>query len=343
MQRPYKSSIEIMKKNILVTGGAGFIGSHLCERLLQDGNRVICIDNFSTSHVQNINQLLQHPDFQFLRIDVNEPIDLEFFPELASFQVKFQGLQEIYHLACPTTIKKFDQFKMQTLLTNSVGTRNVLDLAVRYKSKILLSSSSVVYGPRRKEVRAFSEEMEGLIDHLSPRACYDEGRRFAESMFATYEQVYGIEIKIARIFRTYGPRMPLFDGHLIPDFVLNAIDNKELVIYGDESFMTSLCYVTDVVDGMLRLMASEKEVRVVNIGGDQDIKIVDVAKKIIAMTESQSTVRFEPSLLFLSSLGLPNIQRAKEELGWLPLVLLEDGLKRTIEYVKANKILLTTL
>ena len=331
------------QKNVLVTGGAGFIGSHLCEKLLSDGARVICIDNFSTSHEQNINSLLQNPNFQFLRLDINEPINLEAFPELEAFQVKFQGIQEVYHLACPTSVKKFDQFRMQTLLANSVGMRNVLDLAARYRARVLFTSSSVVYGGRTKDQKAFTEEMEGILDHLSPRACYDEGKRFAESMCMTYAQVQSLEVKIARIFRTYGPRMPIFDGQMIPDFVLNAIDGKPLVINGDDTFRTSLCYVTDVVNALIRLMGSSKEVIVANIGSDVDVKIVDVAQQIIQVVGSASTVIFEPKLLFLTELGLPNITRAREQLGWLPLVRLEDGLKKTIEYVKANKILLTTL
>lgn len=330
-------------KNVLVTGGAGFIGSHLCERLLSEHARVICVDNFATSHEQNINNLLQNPNFQFLRLDVNEPFDLDSFAELGSFKLKFQGVQEIYHLACPTTVKKFDQYKMQTLFTNSVGTRHVLDLAVKYRARALLASSSVVYGGRNDSRLMFHEEMEGVFDHLSPRGCYDEGKRFAETMFATYAQVHGIETKIARIFRTYGPRMPLFDGHLIPDFVLNAIDNKDLVIYGDETFKTSLCYVTDVVDGLVRLMAAPADVEVVNLGSDVDVRIVDVAKRIIEMTDSQAEIKFEPTLQFLTQLGLPSIARAKELLGWLPLVRLEDGLEKTIEYLQANKILLTSM
>lgn len=331
------------KKNVLVTGGAGFIGSHLCEKLLSEGARVICIDNFSTSHEQNINGLLQSSDFQFLRLDVNEPINLESFTELQPFQIKFQGIQEIYHLACPTSIKKFDAFKMQTLLANSVGNRNVLDLAVRYHAKILLAGSSVVYGSRTPDRQVFSEEMLGVLDHLSPRGCYDEGKRFSETMFETYSQVHNIDVKIARIFRTYGPRMPLFDGHLIPDFVLNAIDNKDLVIYGDESFTTSLLYVTDCVDGLIRLMATGQDTKVVNLGSDVDVKLSDVAQQIITMVGSTAKIKYEPALLFLTSLGLPSVARAREAMGWLPLVRLEDGLKKTIEYVKANKILLTTL
>ncbi len=328
-------------KNVLVTGGAGFIGSHLCERLLHDGHRVICVDNFSTSHEQNINGLLQNPHFQFLRLDVNEPFDLDAFAELGAFKLKFQGIQEIYHLACPTTVKKFDQYKMQTLLTNSIGTRHTLDMAVRYRSRLLFGSSSVIYGGRSKERLVFQEESEGVFDHLSPRGCYDEGKRFAETMCATYSQVHGIETKIARIFRTYGPRMPLFDGHLIPDFVLNAIDKKDLAIYGGETFQTSLCYVTDVVDGLVRLMAAPSDVTVVNLGSDLDISMKQVAEKILQMTGSSSQITFQDELLFLTELGLPSISRAKELLGWLPLVRLEDGLEKTIEYIRANKILLT--
>lgn len=334
---------QIKTPNIVVTGGAGFIGSHLCERLLNDGKRVICIDNFSTSSEENINRILANPNFMFLRLDINEPFDLESFQELEAFQIKWQGVQEIYHLACPTSIKKFDQFKLQTLLANSVGTKHVLDIATRYKSKILLASSSVVYGGRGEGRLVFREDYKGIVDHISPRACYDEGKRFAETMFDTYRQVHGLEIKLARIFRTYGPRMPMFDGHLIPDFILNAIDGKELVIYGDDTFETSMVYVTDLIDGLIRLIKTPPEVIAMNIGSDEDLFVKDIAQRIITMVGSSSTIKFEPSLPFLTELGLPDITAAKEKLGWFPLVLLEDGLAKTIEYVRANKILLTSL
>ncbi len=327
-------------KTVLVTGGAGFIGSHLCERLLKDGTRVVCIDNFATSHVRNIEALLQNPNFFFLRLDVNIPFNLEKMPELEPLKIPYDGIQEIYHLACPTTVKKFDEFKIQTLLSNSLGNYHFLELAAKYKSKVLLGSTSVVYGSRSEDDLYFDEDYQGVVDHLSPRACYDEGKRFSETMFETYRQVHGIETKIARIFRTYGPRMPLFDGHLIPDFVLNALDGKDLVINGDESFSTSLIYVTDVVDGLVRLMGSPADVGPVNIGDDKDLKIVDVANKVIELTGSSSKVKFEAPLPFLTELGLPRISKARE-LGWLPLVRLEDGLTKTIEYVRANKILLT--
>ncbi|HLD18142.1 MAG TPA: NAD-dependent epimerase/dehydratase family protein [Patescibacteria group bacterium] len=329
------------KKNALVTGGAGFLGSYLCERLLRDGARVICLDNLATSSVRNIQGMLSNPDFQFLRADVNQPFDPETFPELASFKIPFQGIQEIYHLACPMSISHFDQWKIQTLLSNSLGNYHALELAVKYQAKILLTSSGVVYGPRRRDGERLRETELGTFDHLSPRGCYDEGRRFSETMFETYRQVHGVDTKIVRLFRTYGPHMPLFDGHLIPDFILNAIDGKDLVIYGDESFSTSLCYVEDAVDGLIRVMKAPAGTGPVNLGSDRDLRVADVARTVLDFVGSSSQITFEPSLLFLSELGLPDLSAAKE-LGWFPLTRLEDGLHKTIEYIRANKILLTT-
>lgn len=327
------------KKNILVTGGAGFIGSHLCEKLLHDA-RVICVDNFVTSQESNIDHLLKNPDFEFLRHDFNTPFDPEAFPELARFKIKFQGIQEIYHLACPTSPKKFEQYKMQTLLSNTLAVKNALDLAVRYRAKILQASASVVYGPRPADGSAYKEEYFGSVDMLSPRACYDEGKRYAETMFETYRQVHGIETKIARIFRTYGPRMPLFDGQMIPDFITNALDGKELVVYGDETFHTSLAYVSDVVDGIVKLMSAPADIGPVNLGSDLDMPLIDIAQRIIEMTGSTSRIKFDPPLLFMTPLGLPDIMKAREKLGWLPLVQLDEGLKRAIDYTVAHKTLL---
>lgn len=324
------------KKNVLVTGGAGFIGSHLCEKLLKDC-RVICVDNFVTSNIDNIQHLLQNPDFEFLRFDVNEPLDLEAFPELEQFKIKFQGIQEIYHLACPTSAKQFDKFRMQTLMANSRAMRHALDLAVKYKSKFFQASTSVIYGPRPDDGHLFREEESGFIDHLSPRACYDEGKRWAETMCATYREVHNLDVRVARIFRTYGPRMPLFDGQMIPDFITDAIDNKELSIFGDENFMTSLVYVSDVVEGIIKLMRMPENIGAVNLGSDQDVRLVDVAKGIIADTNSTSQVSFKPPLLFMTQLGLPDLTKAKEQLGWFPLVSLEQGLKKTVEYTVAHK------
>lgn len=327
------------KKNILVTGGAGFIGSFLCEKLLQNA-RVICVDNFLTSQESNIDQLLKNPDFEFIRHDFNLPFDPESFPELMRFKIKFQGIQEIYHLACPTSPKKFEEYRAQTLIANSLAVKNALDLAVRYRAKILLSSASVVYGARTADNKPYPEEYFGMVNALSPRACYDEGKRYAETMFETYRQVYGIETKIARIFRTYGPRMPLFDGQMVPDFITDALDNKALTIYGDETFRTSLVYVSDVVDGLIKIMHAPADIGPVNLGSDLDMPIVDVAQRVIEMTGSTSRVNFEPPLLFMTPLGLPDITKAKDKLGWLPLVRLDEGLKRTIDYTIAHKSLL---
>ncbi len=328
------------KKNILVTGGAGFIGSHLCETLLKQG-RVICLDNFITSQESNIDGLLKNPDFEFIRHDINTPFDPEAFPELARFKVKFQGIQEIYHLACPTSAKKFEQYKMQTLYANSLGMKHALDLAVRYKSRVVHTSTSVVYGPRPADGHLFKEEEHGPVDLLSPRACYDEGKRFAESVCATYRQVHGLDVRIARVFRTYGPRMPLFDGQMIPDFITNALDSKELEIFGDETFRTSLVYVSDVVDGLIKIMGFAEDIGPVNLGSDVDVPIVDVATRILEMTGSTSKTAFKGSLLFITQLGLPDLTKAKEKLGWIPLVTLDDGLKKAIDYTIANKSLLS--
>ncbi|HBK35323.1 MAG: NAD-dependent epimerase/dehydratase family protein [Candidatus Uhrbacteria bacterium GW2011_GWE2_40_58] len=329
-------------KNILVTGGAGFIGSHLCEELLKEKHRVICVDNFSTSHARNIDALMQNPHFRFLRLDVNIPFNLETHAELAIFKIPFQGIQEIYHLACPTSIRKFDQFKIQTLLSNSLGNYHVLELAKKYRSKILLGSSSVVYGQRNSTDPYVSEEETGIVDHLTPRACYDEGKRFSETMFETYRQVHELEIRIARIFRTYGPRMPLQDGHLIPDFILNALDGKDLLMHGGEEFSTSLTYVTDVVDGLIRMMNTSEYLGPINLGSDVDLKIKEVAEQIVRMTGSSSKIVAGDNFEFLSELSLPRTARAKQ-LGWLPLVRLEEGLEKTIEYMKANHLLLSTI
>jgi len=324
------------KKNILVTGGAGFLGSHLCERLLQEG-KVICFDDLSNSTIQNIDHLLQYPDFEFIKYDVNQAIDLDSFPELDKFGVKYQGVQEIYHLACPTSPKNFEQLKMQSLWANSSAMISTLDLAVKYRAKYLFASSSVVYGEPTAERHVFAEEDEGVVRHLSPRACYDEGKRFAETCVDTYRQVYGTDVKIARIFTTYGPRMKLRDGLLIPDFIVNALEGKELVIYGDETLDTSLCYISDVIDALVRLMHTGPGLPLVNVGSDQIYRMIDVANMIIQLTGSAARVAFEAPLVFLTKKGMPDLRRAKESLSWIPLVRLEDGLRKTIDYTIANK------
>ena len=329
-------------KNILITGGAGFIGSHLCDRLIKDNN-VICLDNFvGGGHVNKIKHLLQNPNFRFIKHDINEPIDFKSFPELKDFKIKIRGIQEIYHLACPTSAKNFNELRIQTLQTNSTGVLNVLEMACSFNAKMLFTSSAVVYGPRSKEKQVFKEDDVGAVNFTSPRACYDEGKRFAESAIVTYRDVYRVDVKIARVFRTYGPREALFDGQMVPDFVLQAINNKPLVIYGNDQFATSLCEVGDMVGGLVALMNSE-EPGPMNLGHPQKYKLVDLAQKIIQLTGSQSKVEYRPALLFMTALGLPDISLARRKLNWFPVIQVDDGLRKLIDYVRANRILLQPL
>lgn len=341
------------KPNILVTGGAGFIGSHLCEALLKGGNsatggsppkdghsasggKVICVDDFTSGSQRNIEHLFSNPDFIFIKHDITVPLDIETFPELERFKVKFQGVQSIYHLACPTSPKDFEMMRVRTLLANSHGTVNTLHLAAKYEAKYLLASSSVVYGPKQPGIKFQREDQYGPLDHLSPRACYDEGKRFAETAVATYRHHYGVQGKIARVFRTYGPRQKLRIGEMVPDFIVSALEGKELVVYGDDGFATSLMYIDDVISGLLKLMASD-EGGPINLGSPEEYKLADVAKKTIELTGSTSQVKFEPPLLFMTPLALPDITLARELLGWTPIVRLEDGLKKSIEYAQAHK------
>ena len=323
------------KKNVLVTGGAGFIGAHLCRRLLED-SKVICVDNFLTGDVKNIEHFLANPDFVLIKADINQLPDLESLPDLQHFKIQFQGIQEIYNLACPMSPVDFEKNQMQNILVNSVGIKNVLDAAVKYQSAFVQFSSSVVYGPRRNDAGKVTENQTGSVDTVSARASYDEGKRFAETMVETYRQVYGIETKIARVFRTYCPRLKIRDAQPPLDFIINALEGKDLVIYGDAR-SSSMCYVTDIVDGLVRLMHHPEHIGPVNLGDDQDYSLEDIAQKIIDMTGSLSKIVHEPPLPFLSSLGLPSLRKAKDTLGWFPLVRLEDGLKRTIDYAVANK------
>lgn len=327
------------KENVLITGGAGFIGSHLCEKMVKKYN-VVCLDNFSTGSEQNINHLVQSPNFEFVRQDLSKPFDLESVPELQKFQINVKGFYAIFNLACPTSAKNFDEHKIATFDANSTAMKNVLELVLKYKAKFVQLSSAVVYGGRDKMSGKVGESEEGIVNHLSPRGCYDEGKRFAETAVATYHQVYKTDYKIARVFRTYGPRQRLFDGEMVPDFIVEAAQDKDLMVYGDKFFSTSLIYVADVIDALEKLMDAKADIGPVNIGSDVDLKIVDVAEKVIKMTKSKSKVIFEKELPFITQLALPNITKAKDELGWMPLVRLEDGLKKTIDYTLAHKELL---
>lgn len=326
------------QKTVLVAGGAGFIGSFLCEALLREGNRVICLDDFTTGHVRNIDPFLRQPNFQFLRLDINRPFDLESLPELESFQIAHNGIQEIFHIASPVSIEHFPDHRLESLLSHSVGTHHLLEVAVKYQSRILLGSSSVVYGEGEGRLR---EDDLGIVDHLSARASYDEGKRFAETMFSTYADLYGIYAPIARIFRTFGPRMPVFDGHQIPDMILHALSNEPIVIRGTADATTSLLYVTDLVSGMIRLMREDGVKGPVNFGSDVPVTIGALAEQIIALTESKSTVEYKEEAVFSPEAGVADISKARETLSWTPLVKMDDGLKKTIDYIRANKLLLT--
>ena len=329
------------RKNVLVAGGAGFIGSHLCDRLLEN-SKVICLDNFSTGDERNIDHLLSDPNFEFIKHDITLPITLEKLPELQKFKIEFQGLQEIYNLACPTSPKDFAKNKIPTILASSYGLKNLLDLAVRYQAKIMHFSSSVVYGPKSNGSERIKESEVGKVDFLSARSSYDEGKRFSETMAENYRQVYGLDAKIIRLFRVYGPRMKLNQGNLIPDFITSALENTDLVIPGDEKFSSSLCYVSDCIDGCLKLMASQIN-QPVNIGSDVDFNLTKICELIIKILESKSKVKYAARHLFITELCLPDITKAREELGWVPIVTLENGLKKTIEDLRASKGLKTVL
>ncbi len=323
------------KKNVLVTGGAGFIGSHLCDELIKD-NKVICLDNLSTGDERNIDHLLADENFQFIKHDITKPIDLENDPSLQKFKIQFQGVQEIYHLACPTSPKDFKKNKIATIAANSYGVKNVLDLAVKYSAQLLHFSSSVVYGPRKKDNKKIIEDNMGVVDFLSERSSYDEGKRFAETMVGSYRTHYNLDAKIARLFRVYGPRMKLNDSRILPNFVNNALESKEINIYGNKNFSSSFCYVSDIVDFCTQIMDTNKT-GPYNVGSDVDVNVTKLVQKIIKMVESSSKIKYQEERLFMSQLPLPDISKAVNELGWMPIMTLEKGLENTVEDLKACK------
>ena len=323
------------KKNVLVLGGAGFIGSHLCDELVKS-SKVICVDNFITGEERNIDHLLANPDFAFIKHDMSDMIDLEAIPGLQKFKIEFQGIQEIYNLACPTSPLNFKKNRLANLLANSYAVKNSLDLAQKYEAKYMLFSSSVVYGPRRKDNPKIQENDIGLVDFLNDRSSYDEGKRFAETMVVNYKEYFGLDAKIIRLFRVYGPRMKLNDNQMIPDFVANAIENKDLVIYGDKNFTSSFCYVSDIVDGVIKMMNSNLT-GPVNLGSDIDVNITDFAQKIISYLGSNSKITYNNEILFMSPLCIPDTTVARNELAWMPVVTLNKGLEKTIEDLLISK------
>lgn len=325
------------KKNVLVVGGAGFIGSHLCDELVKY-HKVICVDDFITGQVQNIEHLLGNPNFIFIKYDASQLLDLTQFPELEKFQVQFQGVQEIYNLATPTNKHTFEQNIYQTLLANSFCVRQTLELARRYQAKYLLASSSAVYGEPLQGQELFAEDYWGYVDPIGPRSCYNEGKRFAESFVFSFAKQFGVDVRVARIFNTYGPRMALNSGRMIPDFVRAAAESKDLIIYGDGSEPDTYCYVHDVVDGLLKLMNYQIQ-GPVNLGSPERYTMIDIARKIIAFTESHSQVRFAAALPNLTKPGVADIRKAKQRLGWFPVVALDEGLKQTVADMLGSRVL----
>jgi UDP-glucuronate decarboxylase len=325
------------KKNILVLGGAGFIGSNLCDELVKD-NKVICVDNFSSSNSKNINHLLSNPNFVFINHDMSKALDLESLDELTKFKVSFQGIQEIYNLACPMSPKNFNKNKEAIVVANSLVVKNGLDIALKYKASYMHFSSSVVYGlPEDKDKNEkVKEDYIGTVDFLSSRASYDEGKRFAETLIDTYREVHGLDTKIIRLFRTYGPRMALRDDQMIPDFVNNALNDDEIVIFGSQNFSSSLCYVDDVIDATIKIMKSDKS-GPYNVGCETDIRLYDVARMIIDITGSKSKIVFEESKLFMAELFIPDTYKIRSDFGWMPVVTLENGLKKAVLDLQANR------
>jgi len=324
------------KKNILVTGGAGFIGSHLCDALVKEAH-VICMDNFSTSHVSNIQHLLQHPNFEFINHDITQPFQLTDFPELEQYHVGLQGVQEIYHLACPISKLHFEDFKIASILASSIGTKHVLDVAVASKAKVLFGSSSALYGSRREGQVYANETDPCVLDHLTPFGAYDEGKRFAEAILYTYGDVYSLDVKIARLFRTYGPRMKIADGNLIPDMVNAALDGKDIVLSCREEEKISLCYVSDMVDGLIKYMHASTDISVMNLGSDQEYSVTEIAKKILRTVESTAQIHCKADGTLSKEAPLPDIGRARQALHWLPLVQLDQGLAYTIQDARSRR------
>lgn len=305
-------------KRVLVTGGAGFIGSHLCERLIQSGCEVICLDNFFTGRRVNIRHLLGNPAFELLRHDVIEPVLLE--------------VDEIYNLACPASPVHYQYNPVKTIKTNVMGALNMLGLAKRVRARILQASTSEVYGDPK--VHPQTEDYWGHVNPIGPRACYDEGKRCAEALMFAYHNQNNVDIRVARIFNTYGTRMLPDDGRVVSNFIVQALRGHELTIYGDGSQTRSFCYVDDLVDGLIRLMNTEAITGPVNLGNPAEFTVLELAELVRRLTKSGSRIVNKPLPQDDPVRRCPDITVARKALGWSPVVGLEDGLGRTIEYFR---------
>ncbi|MDP5157669.1 MAG: SDR family oxidoreductase [Flaviramulus sp.] len=309
----------MIRKKILVTGGAGFVGSHLCERLLNEGNEVYCLDNYFTGQKQNVVHLLKNPYFEMIRHDVTEPIFLE--------------TDEIYNLACPASPVHYQYNPIKTMKTSVMGAINMLGLAKRINAKILQASTSEVYGDPL--VHPQPESYWGHVNPIGERACYDEGKRSAETLFVNYHQQNNVDIKIIRIFNTYGPNMNPHDGRVVSNFIVQALQNQDITVYGEGNQTRSFQYVDDLVEGMIRLMNSRDGFYgPVNVGNPNEFTILELAQKVIELTGSKSKIIYRPLPSDDPMQRQPDISLAKKELDWYPKVNLDEGLIKTIEYFK---------
>jgi UDP-glucuronate decarboxylase len=308
-----------MKKRILVTGGAGFLGSHLCERLLNEGNEVISLDNYFTGSKDNIVHLMDNPFFEVIRHDVTMPFFIE--------------VDEIYNLACPASPIHYQYNAIKTIKTSVMGAINMLGLAKRVKAKILQASTSEVYGDPK--VHPQKEDYWGHVNPIGIRSCYDEGKRCAESLFFSYYRQNDVRIKVMRIFNTYGPRMHPNDGRVISNFIVQALKNEDITIYGNGSQTRSFCYVDDLLEGMIRMMNTpESFTGPVNVGNPNEFTILQLAELVIKMTNSESKIIFQPLPQDDPLQRQPDISLAKKELDWEPFINLEEGLGKTIDYFR---------
>jgi UDP-glucuronate decarboxylase len=306
-----------LRSRILITGGAGFLGSHLCERLLNEGHDIICLDNFFTGTKDNIAHLLGSPHFELMRHDVTFPLYVE--------------VDEIYNLACPASPVHYQYDPVQTTKTRVHGAINMLGLAKRTKAKIFQASTSEVYGD--PQVHPQPESYVGHVNPIGPRSCYDEGKRCAETLFFDYRRQHGMDIKVARIFNTYGPRMHPNDGHVVSNFIVQALSNAPITLYGDGTQTRSFCYVDDLIEGVVRLMGSSDDIAgPINLGNPIEFSMIELAEKVRDLTGSRSELIHQPLPTDDPRQRQPDITLAGEQLGWKPKVTLEEGLKPTIAY-----------
>lgn len=306
-------------KRILVTGGAGFLGSHLCHRLVDDGHDVICLDNFFTSQKSNVTHLLERPNFELIRHDVTLPIFLE--------------VDELYNLACPAAPGHYQYNPIKTLKTSVLGAINMLGMARRCRAKILQASTSEIYGD--PEVHPQPESYRGAVNTLGPRACYDEGKRAAETLFMDYHRANGVNIRIVRIFNTYGPRMHPFDGRVISNFIRQALSGEDITIFGDGSQTRSFCYRDDLIEAIIRMMNGPNDfIGPVNIGNPGEFSILELAELVLKQTTSSSKIVFHPLPADDPTQRQPDITLARKNLDWQPTIPLEEGLAKTIAWFK---------